>query len=34
MSLEPLVIEIPLQGALSLNNIRVNVPSTFYGWYF
>ncbi|MEQ9205965.1 MAG: SPFH domain-containing protein [Phycisphaerales bacterium] len=29
MSLEPLVIEIPLQGALSLNNIRVNVPSTF-----
>ena len=29
LSLEPLVIEIPLQGALSLNNIRVNVPSTF-----
>lgn len=29
MTLEPLVIEIPLQGALSLNNIRVNVPSTF-----
>ena len=29
MSLEPLVIEIPLEGALSLNNIRVNVPSTF-----
>ena len=27
--LEPLVIEIPLEGALSLNNIRVNVPSTF-----
>lgn len=29
MQLEPLVIEIPLEGALSLNNIRVNVPSTF-----
>jgi flotillin len=29
LSLEPMVIEIPLQGALSLNNIRVNVPSTF-----
>ncbi len=29
MTLEPLVIEIPLEGALSLNNIRVNVPSTF-----
>ena len=29
LSLEPLVIEIPLEGALSLNNIRVNVPSTF-----
>ncbi len=29
MSLVPLVIEIPLEGALSLNNIRVNVPSTF-----
>ena len=29
MSLEPLVIEIPLEGALSLNNIRVNVPATF-----
>ncbi|GJM18447.1 MAG: flotillin [Phycisphaeraceae bacterium] len=29
ISLEPLVIEIPLEGALSLNNIRVNVPSTF-----
>ena len=24
-----MVIEIPLEGALSLNNIRVNVPSTF-----
>ena len=29
MSLEPLVIDIPLEGALSQNNIRVNVPSTF-----
>lgn len=29
LSLEPLVIEIPLQGALSLNNIRVDVPATF-----
>jgi flotillin len=29
LSLEPMVIDIPLQGALSLNNIRVNVPSTF-----
>ncbi len=29
MTLEPLVIDIPLEGALSLNNIRVNVPSTF-----
>ena len=29
LSLEPLTIEIPLEGALSLNNIRVNVPSTF-----
>ncbi|MCB9848583.1 MAG: flotillin family protein [Phycisphaeraceae bacterium] len=29
LSLEPLVIDIPLEGALSLNNIRVNVPSTF-----
>ncbi|MEM7622186.1 MAG: SPFH domain-containing protein [Planctomycetota bacterium] len=29
MSLEPTVIDIPLEGALSLNNIRVNVPSTF-----
>ena len=27
--LEPLVIDIPLEGALSLNNIRVNVPATF-----
>ena len=29
LGLEPLVIEIPLEGALSLNNIRVNVPATF-----
>ncbi len=29
LSLEPMVIDIPLEGALSLNNIRVNVPSTF-----
>jgi len=29
LSLEPMVIDIPLEGALSLTNIRVNVPSTF-----
>ena len=29
MLLDPIVIDIPLEGALSLNNIRVNVPSTF-----
>ncbi|MDZ4754270.1 MAG: SPFH domain-containing protein [Phycisphaerae bacterium] len=29
LSLEPMVIDIPLSGALSLNNIRVNVPATF-----
>jgi len=29
LTLEPVVIDIPLEGALSLNNIRVNVPSTF-----
>jgi flotillin len=29
LNLEPMVIDIPLEGALSLNNIRVNVPSTF-----
>ncbi len=29
LHLEPLTIDIPLEGALSLNNIRVNVPSTF-----
>ncbi|MFN0010193.1 MAG: flotillin family protein [Phycisphaerales bacterium] len=27
--LDPMVIEIPLAGALSQNNIRVNVPATF-----
>ncbi|MBI1190329.1 MAG: flotillin family protein [Tepidisphaera sp.] len=29
LNLDPIAIEIPLEGALSLNNIRVNVPSTF-----
>ncbi|MFG0330686.1 MAG: flotillin family protein [Phycisphaerales bacterium] len=29
LPLEPLVIDIPLEGALSMNNIRVNVPATF-----
>ncbi|MHC4993070.1 MAG: flotillin family protein [Planctomycetota bacterium] len=29
LRLEPLVIDIPLEGALSQNNIRVNVPATF-----
>lgn len=29
LSLEPMQIEIPLKGALSLENIRVNVPSVF-----
>lgn len=29
LNLEPLVIDIPLEGALSLNNIRVAVPATF-----
>ncbi len=29
MALEPMVIDIPLEGALSLNNIRVNSPATF-----
>jgi flotillin len=29
LSLEPMVIDIPLSGALSLNNIRVNSPATF-----
>src|SRR6516165_10258059 len=29
LNLEPLQIEIPLKGALSAENIRVNVPSVF-----
>ena len=29
LSLEPMQIEIPLRGALSAENIRVNVPSVF-----
>ncbi len=29
LDLEPLQIEIPLKGALSIENIRVNVPSVF-----
>ena len=29
LSLTPMTISIPLQGALSLQNIRVHVPSTF-----
>jgi flotillin len=29
LSLEPMVIDIPLEGALSQNNIRVNVPANF-----
>jgi flotillin len=29
LSLEPIQIEIPLKGALSIENIRVNVPSVF-----
>jgi flotillin len=29
LALEPQVIDIPLEGALSLNNIRVNAPATF-----
>ena len=29
LSLTPVTISIPLQGALSLQNIRINVPSTF-----
>src|SRR5438067_9478638 len=29
MSLEPIQIEVPLKGALSAENIRVNVPSVF-----
>src|SRR5687768_16427456 len=29
LNLEPIQIEIPLKGALSIENIRVNVPSVF-----
>ena len=29
LSLDPLQIEVPLRGALSIENIRVNVPSVF-----
>jgi flotillin len=29
LSLDPILIEIPLRGALSIENIRVNVPSVF-----
>src|SRR5262245_52506075 len=29
LSLEPMQIEVPLKGALSVENIRVNVPSVF-----
>jgi flotillin len=29
LSLEPIQIEVPLKGALSIENIRVNVPSVF-----
>jgi flotillin len=29
LSLKPLTIDIPLKGALSKNNIRVNIPSSF-----
>src|SRR5207248_8489105 len=29
LNLEPLQIEIPLKAALSMENIRVNVPSVF-----
>ncbi|MEE8574442.1 MAG: SPFH domain-containing protein, partial [Thermodesulfobacteriota bacterium] len=29
ISLTPMTISIPLQGALSMQNIRINVPSTF-----
>ena len=29
LGLEPIQIDIPLKGALSIENIRVNVPSTF-----
>ena len=29
LNLEPIQIEVPLKGALSIENIRVNVPSVF-----
>src|SRR5688572_19523808 len=29
MDLDPIQIEVPLKGALSIENIRVNVPSVF-----
>ncbi len=29
LSLDPIQIEVPLRGALSIENIRVNVPSVF-----
>src|SRR6516165_1022213 len=29
LNLEPMQIEVPLKGALSIENIRVNVPSVF-----
>src|SRR5262249_41221088 len=29
LNLEPMQIEVPLKGALSVENIRVNVPSVF-----
>jgi len=29
LSLEPIQIEVPLKGALSIENIRINVPSNF-----
>ena len=29
LNLEPIQIEVPLRGALSAENIRVNVPSVF-----
>src|SRR5438876_3104892 len=29
LNLEPIQIEVPLRGALSIENIRVNVPSVF-----
>ena len=33
LSLTPMTISIPLQGALSQQNIRINVPSTFHSGY-